>query len=96
MTRTDRLDALSNAIAACATKRAAIAARRGRESRGYYAAFSLGAQRAYRIGYPVRVTTDDREIIAASLRALGFTVDTNTRTDAKGRTTFVSYTVRAA
>jgi hypothetical protein len=95
MNAIDRSTAIES-IAARATRSAATAARRGTENRGWSGGFSKAAQRGMGIDYPAGATAADREIIAAALTDLGFTVRPNCEWSPRwGLNTFVSFTVTA-
>ena len=89
----NNIDTMINFIAERTTRSAAIAARRGREQRGYSFQFGTLGQRAMGVAYPSRVTPAHRQTIADALTERGFTVQTNTETNLKGNTTFFSFTV---
>jgi len=90
----NNIDTMINFIAQRTTHSAAIAARRGREQRGYSFQFGTLGQRAMGIEYPSRVTPAQRQAIADALTARGFTVQTNTELKRNTTTpTFFSFTV---
>ena len=91
----DTINQIIEFAAARATKRAAIAARRGIENRGFCCELGSRGQKGMHVRNPTRLTEDHRNQIAARLTGMGFTVSTNTKTDKAGRTTFASFRIIA-